>query len=70
MKPKFLKTPNRINVALSRAMDRLVIVGSKHMWQGRNSELPLGKVLGFIESKTVNDGYSVINAKKHLKGVK
>lgn len=70
MKPKFLKTPNRINVALSRAMDRLIIVGSKHMWQGRNSELPLGKVLGFIESKTMDDGYSVINAKKHLKGVK
>ncbi|MFA0173504.1 C-terminal helicase domain-containing protein, partial [Vibrio splendidus] len=31
-KPKFLRTPNRINVAISRAMDRLMIVGSTHMW--------------------------------------
>ena len=60
MKPRFLKTPNRINVALSRAMDRLLIIGSKHMWQNRNSDLPLGKVLSFIESKGLSDGYSIM----------
>lgn len=28
----FLKQPNRVNVAVSRAMDRLVIVGAKNRW--------------------------------------
>lgn len=37
----FLVTPNRINVALSRAMDRLVIVGSKRGWRPKT---PLHKV--------------------------
>ncbi|MVS98872.1 AAA domain-containing protein [Devosia marina] len=29
----FLKRPNRINVAVSRAMDRLIIVGAKSRWE-------------------------------------
>ncbi|RRY15891.1 hypothetical protein EGJ57_23420 [Brucella anthropi] len=33
IKPGFLQRPNRINVAVSRAMDRLVIVGAKSRWQ-------------------------------------
>lgn len=33
IRPGFLKRPNRINVAVSRAMDRLVIVGAKSRWQ-------------------------------------
>jgi hypothetical protein len=32
IRPGFLATPNRINVAISRAMDRLVIVGSLTRW--------------------------------------
>ena len=32
IKPGFLSRPNRINVALSRAMDRLVIVGASKRW--------------------------------------
>lgn len=32
IKPGFLSRPNRINVALSRAMDRLVIVGASVNW--------------------------------------
>ncbi len=32
IRPGFLAKPNRINVAMSRAMDRLVIVGSRSRW--------------------------------------
>ncbi|ESX57009.1 AAA domain-containing protein [Mesorhizobium sp. C416B] len=33
IRPGFLARPNRINVAISRAMDRLVIVGSLKRWE-------------------------------------
>ncbi len=32
IRPGFLSRPNRINVAMSRAMDRLVLVGSRGRW--------------------------------------
>ena len=61
----FLSMPNRINVALSRAMDRLIIVGSSTMWEKSNSDLPLGKSLDYIQSRsTHNNGYKVYGANK------
>lgn len=45
LNPGFLRSANRINVAISRAMERLFIVGASKMWVGRNSSLPLGQVL-------------------------
>jgi serine/threonine protein kinase len=60
--PGFLKAPNRINVALSRAMDRLVIVGSVQMWSSNNKHLPLGRVASFMESKGLEAGYRFIEA--------
>ena len=59
-KPRFLKIPNRINVALSRAMDRLVIVGSAEMWKGKNEALPLGKVVSLMSSNGGEGGYGFI----------
>lgn len=57
----FLYLPNRINVALSRAMDKLIIVGAAAMWQSpRNNKLPLGRVLNFIKEH-VNDDYAFIS---------
>ena len=50
-----MKRPNRINVALSRAMDRLIIVGSAQMWIDKNSELPMGKALDYIKNNQSND---------------
>ena len=63
--PGFLRSPNRINVGLSRAMDRLVIVGNSEMWKGKNQELPLGKVFDYIDQRRFKEpeNYSVIDAK-------
>jgi hypothetical protein len=41
----FLRDPERINVAMSRAKDRLVILSSTAMWSGR-SGTPMHNVLG------------------------
>ena len=63
--PGFLRSPNRINVGLSRAMDRLVIVGNSEMWKGKNQNFPLGRVFDYIEQRRSKEpnGYSLINAK-------
>ncbi|WP_180559256.1 AAA domain-containing protein [Arsenophonus endosymbiont of Apis mellifera] len=60
--PGFLKLPNRINVAMSRAMDRLIIIGDLRMWFGKNSELPLGKVVSYIQSRQTNKQYIIKEA--------
>lgn len=69
--PGFLRLPNRINVALSRAMDRLVIVGDKRMWQGKNSHLPFGSVIKFMEENNSIGQYAFLNVatKKYKKAV-
>lgn len=55
----FLHLPNRINVALSRAMDKLVIVGAKAVWEHpKNSKTPLAKVLRFIQKQN-NPQYAI-----------
>jgi superfamily I DNA and/or RNA helicase len=53
--PRFLRILNRINVAMSRAMDRLVIVGATEMWKGNNSEYPLGKIANYIQKNQSED---------------
>lgn len=62
--PGFLRSPNRINVGLSRAMDRLVIVGNSEMWKGKNQSLPLGKVFDYIDQRRILEpqNYSLIDA--------
>lgn len=69
MFPAFLQSPNRINVALSRAMDRLIIFGAKEMWQGVNKNMPLGCVLTYIEDRAVHASeYQCIDKRsKHKK---
>ena len=59
LSPGFLRLPNRINVAMSRAMDRLVIVGDMSMWAGRNADLPLGKVATYIQQRQDNERYRI-----------
>ena len=56
----FLHLPNRINVALSRAMDKLIIVGAKTMWEHpKNSKTPLAKVLRFIQKQNNPQDYII-----------
>ena len=45
----FVRTANRINVALSRAMERLVLVGSAQMFGGQSS--PLSVVLSTLRAQ-------------------
>ncbi|WP_351089399.1 AAA domain-containing protein [Shewanella sp. S1-49-MNA-CIBAN-0167] len=59
--PGFLRMPNRINVGLSRAMDRLVIVGDKRMWQGKNIGLPFGQVIKYMENHSADSEYAFVN---------
>lgn len=64
MQPGFLRSPNRINVAMSRAMERLIIVGATPMWRGRNEGLPLGQVLKKVESLAEAGRSEVVRAQE------
>lgn len=58
----FLYLPNRINVALSRSMDKLIIVGAKVVWEdSKNQKTPLGKVLRFIQLNLDQKNYVLID---------
>jgi superfamily I DNA and/or RNA helicase/serine/threonine protein kinase len=65
-KSGFLSSTNRINVALSRAMDRLIVVGATKMWTRHNEDLPLGKVLKKIEAMVTEGRASILNASQFL----
>jgi hypothetical protein len=62
--PGFLRTPNRINVAMSRAMDRLVIIGNAEMWSVHNKDRPLGQVISYMGNMGEDAGYKLISAKR------
>lgn len=61
-KQGFLKDRARINVSISRAQERLVVVGAVRMWSKRNSASALGEVLSFINSRVdvADPGYQII----------
>lgn len=56
----FLSSPNRTNVAMSRAMERLFIVGAKQMWTGKNVSLPLGRVFAKVSELAAEKRASII----------
>lgn len=53
-KQGFLVEPSRINVSLSRAQERLVVIGSKNMWGASNRQSSLADVLTFISEQIAN----------------
>ncbi|HBY0536151.1 TPA: nuclease [Klebsiella pneumoniae subsp. pneumoniae] len=62
--PGFLRAPNRVNVAMSRAMDRLLIVGNADIWKGNNKELPLGSVVRYMTERGQDAGYVFLSAQQ------
>ena len=58
----FLFSPERTNVALSRAMDRLFIVGASRMWNEANTDSPLATVLQYITSHADGEHFQMIDA--------
>lgn len=65
-RPGFLKKFNRVNVGLSRAMERLFIVGATKLWEGRNSDLPLGSVLKKVREMEREEKACLLQAKEVL----
>ena len=57
----FLADPERINVAMSRARDRLVIVSSTAMWRGRPST-PMASVLTEISGLAESDDATLLSS--------
>lgn len=62
----FLSEPERINVALSRAQDRLIVVGSTTMWSGRVGT-PLKRVLDEVTLMS-KEGQAQLVQSRALKG--
>jgi len=66
--PGFLRSGNRVNVAISRAMDRLIIVGDMRVWSGKNSHYGLGKVASYIRDRQDERSFSILSACKQKGG--
>lgn len=58
----FLSSNERVNVAISRAMDRLVIVGAARMWRERHQRWPMGRVLAHIEAHRDDKAFAMVQA--------
>jgi serine/threonine protein kinase len=66
--PGFLSSPNRLNVAISRAMDRLVVVGASSMWGERFPEAPPGVVYSGVRLLAAAGKARIVEAKTVVGG--
>lgn len=55
-KPGHVGRENRCNVAMSRAKERLYIVGNPEMWSSARCKSPMGDVLNRIKHMNPEDG--------------
>lgn len=55
-----VSSANRCNVAVSRAKEKLIIVGARRMWESVPEESPMRRVLTFIASRS--DTASIVDA--------
>lgn len=68
----FLVEPSRINVSLSRAQERLVVIGAKSMWAASNRQSSLADVLTFISEQTTagNENYELVDGTTVIEGAR
>ncbi|QOD00825.1 AAA domain-containing protein [Pseudomonas putida] len=68
----FLVEPSRINVSLSRAQERLVVIGAKSMWEASNKQSSLADVLTFISEQTAagNENYELVDGTTVIEGAR
>lgn len=65
----FSTSPRRLNVSLSRAMERLVVVGSSGLWDRDEEENPMRQVLSHIRADEARGGKSrVIGSTEFMGG--
>ncbi|MFB2594860.1 AAA domain-containing protein [Paracoccus sp. p4-l81] len=62
----FLTTPNRINVAVSRAMDRLVVVGVRRRWPAQS---PMGRMVDAFERQATRGTARALSAEDIIRRV-
>ena len=58
----FLSSLERVNVAISRAMDRLIIIGAARMWREKHQTSALGRVLAYIEKHRDGNNFNLVQA--------
>lgn len=71
-KQGFLLDSSRINVSLSRAQERLIVIGSKSMWEASNKHSSLADVLTFINEQTAagNENYEFVDGTTVIEGAR
>lgn len=69
LKTGFMNDISRINVAISRAKERLIFIGAAKMWESENNTDPLAKIYRIIDNKRTEvdperpNGYQILNSK-------